>query len=80
VLDAFRDRVAQLVEVIGLHLDDDVVRAGYGVDADDLGVRVLEGEQGVSDALGPADLGFDETYPRTDISKPSCYSSAAGVA
>src|SRR4051812_34626593 len=60
LLDAGGDGVAQLVEVVGLELDDDVVGAGNGVNARDAGVRVLHGLDGFADALGVSYFGFDE--------------------
>src|SRR5581483_3984089 len=60
VLDAFGDGVAELVEVVCLHLDDDVVGSGHRVNAHDLGVGVLEFDERLADALGPPDFSFDE--------------------
>src|SRR2546423_1440747 len=59
-LNAFGDRVAQLVEVVGLHLDDDVVGAGNGIDGRDACVAVAQGEDSLADSLRPTYFRFNK--------------------
>src|SRR5262249_21146627 len=69
VLNAFGNGPAELVEVVCLHLDDNVVGAGDRVDRRDFGVGVLQRQDCLADTLRVADFGLDQ-YVSADSHGP----------